>query len=181
MERSNQPPKTEGCFREGEPVDVQFCRSQRRGRSVPPGTCEPQAGVASGLSHSASNRSHAGGDAVGIAEPNISAAAPGEAAESLPGSQSVARAEGDARNWGGPDWSCRTNCESQAGKEWQRQEAVPEAVQGVGLARSTRGQGVSLEAGEGANTLTPAHRQPVPNERREPTGQASLGPLRALT
>ena len=47
----------------------------------------------------------------------------GEGEAGLPGSKSVARAEGDARNRGGPESPCRTNCEGQAGRGAQRQEA----------------------------------------------------------
>ena len=54
MERSNQPPKTEGCLAEGEPVDLWFYRKERPSRSVSTGKREPQAGPASGLSNSAS-------------------------------------------------------------------------------------------------------------------------------
>jgi hypothetical protein len=43
----------------------------------------------------------------------------GEAGEGLPGSKSVARAEGNTRNEGDPKSPCRTNYESQAGREAQ--------------------------------------------------------------
>jgi len=71
----------------------------------------------------------------------------------LPGSKNVARAQGDTRNRGGPEKSCRTNCEGQAGGTAQRQEA-PTETPGVGLAHSTQPQGASPEAGEGANRTT---------------------------
>ena len=77
----------------------------------------------------------------------------GEGIEGLPGSKSVARAEADARNRGGPDSSCRTNYESQAGRATQRQEASSDSP-GVGLAHSIPRQGASPDSGEGANTLT---------------------------
>jgi hypothetical protein len=86
-------------------------------------------------------------------EPKIETPVQGEGVEGLPGSESVARAEGGARNRGGPESPCRTNCEGQAGKEPQRQEATPDTP-GVGLARSIPLQGVSPEAGEGANRST---------------------------
>jgi RNA-directed DNA polymerase len=79
--------------------------------------------------------------------------AKGEVGAGWPGSQSVARAEGDARNRGGPESSCRTNCEGQAGRAAQRQEA-PTGDPGVGSVHSIQPQGVSPEAGEGADTLT---------------------------
>jgi hypothetical protein len=65
----------------------------------------------------------------------------------------VARAEGGARNRGGPESSCRTNCEGQAGREVQRQEAPPDTP-GVGLAHSRPPQGISPEGVEGANRST---------------------------
>jgi hypothetical protein len=49
-------------------------------------------------------------------EPNTDRAVASEALEDRPGSKSVARAAEAARNQGDPEWSCRTNCESQAGK-----------------------------------------------------------------
>src|SRR6266550_7734325 len=54
MEKSNQHPKTEGCLAEGEPTDLWVCRPERPSRSVPRERREPQAGVASCLSHSTS-------------------------------------------------------------------------------------------------------------------------------
>ena len=86
-------------------------------------------------------------------EPKIEMPVPGEGVDGLPGSESVARAEGGARNRGGPESPCRTNCEGQAGKEPQRQGATPDTP-GVGLAHSIPRQGISLEAGEGANKST---------------------------
>jgi len=77
----------------------------------------------------------------------------GEGVEGLPGSESVARAEGGARNRGGPESPCRTNCEGQAGRAAQRQEASPDAP-GIGLAHSIPQQGKSPEGGEGANKST---------------------------
>src|SRR5437867_4843698 len=53
MEKSSQHPKTEGCSAEGEPMDL-FCRLERPSRSVPRERREPQAGVATRLSNSAS-------------------------------------------------------------------------------------------------------------------------------
>src|ERR1039458_6938238 len=153
MEKSNQPPKTEGCLAEGEPVDLWSYRVERPSRSVPRETREPQAGPASCLSNSASKVPDASGDGVFIPEPNTERPAKGEGLEGLPGSNSVARAEGGARNRGGPESPCRTNCEGQAGKEPQRQEAPPDPP-GVGLAHSIPPQGAGPEAGEGANRST---------------------------
>jgi group II intron reverse transcriptase/maturase len=77
----------------------------------------------------------------------------GEGVDSLPGSKSVARAQADAWNRGGPESPCRTNCEGQAGRGTQRQEALPGAP-GVGSARSIQSQGTSPKAGEGADKST---------------------------
>jgi hypothetical protein len=107
MEKSNQLPKTEGCLAEGEPVDLRHYRVEQPSRSVPRETREPQAGPASCLSNSASKLLIASGDGVCLSEPNTERSATGEGLESLPGSKSVARAEGDARNRGGPELSRR--------------------------------------------------------------------------
>lgn len=80
-------------------------------------------------------------------------AASGEALAGLPGSESVAREEGADRNLGSPESTRRTNCESQAGRGVQRQEALP-GDQGIGLAHSNPRQGSGPESGEGANTPT---------------------------
>ena len=153
MERTNQPPKTEGCSREGEPPDLWFYRLKRPSRSVPRETREPQAGPASGLSNSAPKGFHASEDGVVLSELNIPTPAPGEGEGGLPRSESVARAEGGVQNRGGPESSCRTNYEGQAGRAAQRQEA-PSGEPGVGLAHSIRPQGERPEAAEGANRST---------------------------
>jgi len=156
-------------------VDLQYYRLQRKRGSVPPGKREPQAGVASGLSNSASRRTiNAGGDAVEVAAPNIETAGTGKAVESLPGSKSVANAQADARNWGDPERPCRTNCESQAGKTPQRQEVATDNVQEVGLVHSTQPQGQSPEAGEGANTLTQPLQATGPERMSEQDWQTFL-------
>src|SRR5712671_3756463 len=133
MEKSNQRPMPEDCPTKGEPVDLWFYRVKRLAGSVSREKHEPQAGPASRLSNSASKVSDASGEAVILAEPKTEATAPGEVAEGLPGSKSVARAEGNTSNEGGPEGPCRTHCEGQAGKEAQRQGAPPD-LSGVGLA-----------------------------------------------
>src|ERR1035437_1365996 len=153
MEKSNQLPKTEDCLAEGEPGDLGFYRVERPSRSVPREKREPQAGPASCLSNSASKVLAASGDGVGLSEPNPERPATGEGLESLPGSKSVARAAGDARNRGGPELSRRTNCASQAGMPFQRQGEAAEAVRGVGSARSRSWQGVGPEMAQGADNL----------------------------
>ena len=153
MEKSNQLPKTEGCSAEGTPQDQAFLRGERRSRSVLTGKREPQAGPASCLSNSASKGIDANGDGVKMSEPNTETTVQGEVVEGLPGSKSVARAEGDTRNEGGPESPCCTNYEGQTGKEAQRQEAPPDTP-GVGLVHSSQQQGANLQAGEGANRST---------------------------
>src|SRR5260221_2504572 len=157
MEKANQLPKTGGCSAEGKPVDLWYYRGERPSRSVSREKREPQAGPASCLSNPASKGIDASGDGVKMSEPNTERPDKGEGLEGLPGSQSVARAEADARNRGDPESPCRTNYESQAGKVTQRQEAAPESS-GVGAAHSIQGQGASPEAGEEADKST----QPAP-------------------
>jgi hypothetical protein len=134
-------------------VDLWFYRVKRSTRSVSREKHEPQAGPASCLSNSASKVQDASGEAVLCAEPKTETTDKGEVVEGLPGSKSVARAEGDTSNEGGPESSCRTNYEGQAGKQAQRQGATADDS-GVGLAHSIQGQGASPDAGEGANRTT---------------------------
>ena len=151
MERSNQPPKTECCPGEGGPPDLWFFKAKRPLGSVHRELREPQAGVAPGLSNSASKQSDADGDAVGESEPKTGRAVEGEALFGLPGSKSVACEEGTDRNLGRPASSHRTNYESQVGTKAQRQGA-PLGGQGIGLANSSSRQGPGPELSEGANT-----------------------------
>src|SRR5512132_273035 len=175
MERPNQPPKTEGCSERQEPVDLQYFRLKEPPRSVPPGTSEPQAGVASGLSNSAPKPSNADGNDVGVSAPKIDVTAKGEGTESLPGSKSVAHLEGSTRNWGVPEGSCRTNFESQAGKAVQRQGGQSEDhTQGIGLAHSTWPQSDNSEAREGVNTLTQPPQATGPERKSEQDWQTFL-------
>ena len=78
----------------------------------------------------------------------------GEGDTGLPGSKSVARAEGDTRNRGGPKHSGRSNCESQAGTTTQRQ-GVSSGDSGVGSAHNRSLQGQSPEATEGTDMSMP--------------------------
>ena len=134
-------------------MDLWYYRDERPSRSVSRDKREPQAGPASRLSNSASKAADASGDGVSVSEPKTEMPEYGEGVAGLPGSKSVARAEADARNRGGPESPCRTNYESQAGRAAQRQEA-PSDAPGVGSAHSTQRQGASPEAGEGANKST---------------------------
>jgi hypothetical protein len=174
MEKSNQLPKTEGCLAEGEPVALWCYQVERPSRSVPREKREPQAGPASCLSNSASILPIASGDGVCLPEPKTERPAHGEGLESLPGSKSVARAEGDARNRGGPERSRRTNCASQAGRSLQRQGEAAEAVRGVGSARSRSLQGNSPEMAEGADNLTKSTQATSSVRTTEPNWQTFL-------
>jgi len=131
-------------------VDLRFYRVERPIRSVPREKREPQAGPASCLSNAASKESNASGDGVFSPEPKTDTTATGEVGAGLPGSKSVAHAEGSTWNRGGPESPCRTNCEGQAGREAQRQGAPPDAP-GVGFAHSIPRPGASPDAGEGAD------------------------------
>jgi hypothetical protein len=134
-------------------VDLWFFKAERRQGSVHRKLQGPQAGVAPSLSNSASKRTNAGGDDVASSAPNMGKAVRGEALSGLPGSKSVASEEGADRNLGSPESPRRTNCESQAGRGAQRQEALP-GDQGIGLAHSNPRQGSGPESGEGANATT---------------------------
>jgi len=178
MERPNQSPKTEGCSAEGGPEektgpDLWFFRLERPTRSVPREKREPQAGPATRLSDSASKGFNASGEGVNLPAPNTKPTVQGEVGEGLPGSKSVASAEGGTRNRGGPECTCRTNCESQAGRAAQRQEA-PSRASGVGLAHSTQRQGNSPEAGEGANRSTRPAQATSPERMSENDWQTFL-------
>jgi group II intron reverse transcriptase/maturase len=96
---------------------------------------------------------NASGEAVNMVEPKTETTANGEVVKGLPGSKSVARAEGDTRNEGDLESTCRTNYESQAGTEAQRQEALTDPP-GVGSAHSIPRQGASPDLGEGADRTT---------------------------
>ena len=174
MEKSNQPRKTEGCLAEGEPVELRFYRVERPSRSVPRERREPQAGPASCLSNSASKVPNASGDGVCLPEPKTERPVHGEGLEGWPGSKSVARAEGGARNRGGPERSRRTNCASQAGMSLQRQGGAAEAVRGVGSARSRSWQGVSPEMAEGVDNLTKSTQATSSVRTTEPNWQTFL-------
>jgi hypothetical protein len=135
-------------------VDLLFYRKERPSRSVSREKREPQAGPASGLSDSASkSTTKASGDGVVTSESNTELPAKGEGKGGLPGSQGVARAEGNTRNEGDPESSCRTNCEGQAGREAQAKEALS-GFSGVGSVHSSSRQGASPEASEGADKST---------------------------
>lgn len=130
-------------------MDLWYYRTERLRRSVLREKREPQAGSASCSSDRASKEPDAGGDAVFQAEPNTRASEKGEDAQGLPGSKSVARAEGEARNRGGPESSGGVGPGTQ-----EQREGVPGGATGVGSTHSIQGQGRSPDAGEGVDTST---------------------------
>src|ERR1035441_6877773 len=174
MEKFNQLPKTEGCLAEGEPGGLWFDRDKRPSRSVPREKREPQAGPASCLSNSASKLLIASGDGVCLPEPKTERPVHGEGLQGWPGSKSVARVEGSARNRGGPELSRRTNCASQAGMPFQRQGEVAEAVWGVGSAHSRSWQGEGPEMAEGVDNLTKSTQATSSVRTTEPNWQTFL-------
>jgi hypothetical protein len=181
MEKFNQLPKTEGCLAEGEPVELWFCRVERPSRSVPRERREPQAGPASCLSHSASKLPIASGDGVYLPEPKTERPVHGEGLQGWPGSKSVARAEGSARNRGGPELSRRTNYASQAGMLFQRQGEAAEAVWGVGSARSRRWHGEGPDIAEGADNLTKPTQATGTVRTTEPSWQTFLWAIHSVS
>ena len=174
MEKFNQRPKTESCLAEGEPVEPWFYRVERPLRSVPRDKREPQAGPASCLSNSASKVPIASGDGVCLPEPKTERPVHGEGLQGWPGSKSMARAESNARNRGGPEVSRRTNCASQAGMPLRRQGEAAEAVLGVGSTHSRLWQGASPEMAEGADHLTKSTQATSSVRTTEPNWQTFL-------
>jgi hypothetical protein len=174
MEKFNQLPKTEGCLAEGSPIVPWVCRAERPLRSVLRDKREPQAGPASCLSDSASKLQIASGDGVCLPEPKTERPVHGEGLQGWPGSKSVARVEGSARNRGGPERSRRTNCASQAGMPFQRQGEVAEAVWGVGSAHSRSWQGEGPEMAEGVDNLTKSTQATSSVRTTEPNWQTFL-------
>ena len=174
MERSSQPPKTEGCSTEGqEPIDLWVYRTERLFEKRTPVQARAASGTRIPLKQFSLESLNTGGDEVTVAEPNTVRADNGKARAGRSGSESVARAEGEARNRGGPTGSCRTNCEYQAGKRVQRQEALS-GPSGVGSVHSTQEQGVSPETGEGADRLTQSAQATSAVRKTESHGQTFL-------
>ncbi len=154
--RSSQPPRPECCREEGQ------AKALKQGSETeqPPGGVHreehgPQVGVAPRLSNSASKQLNAGGDDVTSSEPHTTLTARGQVGVGLPGSKSVARAEGVTRNLGSPADSRRTNYGGQAGRLIQRQEEPAGGKPGIRSVHSNPPQGPrGSEAGEGADTAT---------------------------
>src|SRR5512133_636187 len=178
MERSNPSPKTEGGPVEGQAPDLWYFRVERRRGSVPKEPLRPQAGVAPGLSNSASIPCQtADGDKVVNLEPNMTGAAQGEATDSLPGSQRVAPEERVDRNLGDRESSRRTNYERPAGRVSQRQEGLPGSDPGVGFVQRSPEQGHGPDLGQGTNLSTQPAQAPSPVRM---TGQSWPTFLRAI-
>jgi len=176
MGRPNQPPQPECCRQPGQAKSPMVGdEAQRTAGGVHREKCRPQAGVAPGLSNSASKQSDADGDAVIPAEPNTGAPALGEGETGLPGSKSVACAEGVSRNLGGPTDSRRTNYGGQAGRSTQRQGARPEEKSGFRSAHSSPEQGQSgPDSGEGADKTTQPAKETGSVRTTEASWQTSL-------
>src|ERR1035438_1898249 len=98
MEKSNQQPKPEDCPPKGEPVDLWYYRVEQSKGSVSREKREAQAGPASCLSNSASIIADASGEALILDEPKTEMTVTSEVVKALPGSKSVARAEGPTLN-----------------------------------------------------------------------------------
>ena len=174
--RSNQPPQPECCREEGQVKTPKYgVLTEPPPGSVPRDKPGPQAGVAPRLSNSASKQTDAGGDEVASSEPNMTLTAKGEVSAGLPGSKSVARAEGVARNLGSPGDSRRTNCGGQAGRPAQRQEEPAHGKPGIRLVHSNPPPGPrGTEAGEGANTSTQSAKETSAVRTTEPSWRTSL-------
>ena len=141
MGRPNPPPQPECCRQPGQaPASSEGEGAERTAGGVHRDRSRPQAGVASGLSYSASKRSTADGEGVILPEPNTSAPVTGEGVSDLPGSKRVAWTASVEHNLGGPRSSCRSNYGNQAGRGVQRQGVLPEEVSGVRCVHRSREQ-----------------------------------------
>jgi hypothetical protein len=159
--RSSQPPQPECCRGEGQAKALnQGATTEQPPEGVHRDKHGPQAGVAPRLSNSASKQLGAGGDDVTSSEPNMTPTDIGKVGVGLPGSKSVARAEGVTRNLGSPVDSRRTNYGGQAGRPVQRQEERGDGKPGIRSVHSNPLQGPrGSEAGEGADTATPSAKE----------------------
>ena len=149
MERLNQPPNTECCTKEGQVSVAAGDANRTTVVKRTQGTAQAASGSRTPLKQSSLETQDAGGDSVALAEPNIQAAAIGEAVGDLPGSKSMAREERADGNLGDPEKSRRANCGHETGRGFQRQEERSKANPGVRLAHNS-----PLPAGKGANTTT---------------------------
>jgi RNA-directed DNA polymerase len=176
MGRPNQPPQPECCRQPGQVPSPKVGEgTERTAGGVHRDRHKPQTGVAPGLSDSASKRSTADGEGVISPEPNTSAPANGEGAFGLPGSKSVAGAEGVVRNLGGPTHSRRSNYGNQAGRDAQRQGACSEERSGFRSAHSSREQGPrGPDFGKGVDTATQPAKETSSVRTTDSSWQTSL-------
>jgi hypothetical protein len=177
MGRPNPPPQPECCRQPGQaPASTEGEGAERTAGGVHRDRFRPQAGVASGLSYSASKRSTADGEGVILPEPNTGVPATGEGATGLPGSKRVAWTASVEHNLGGPRSSCRSNYGSQAGRGAQRQGVLPEEVSGVRCVHSSREQGPrGPDSGEGTHIVTPSAQETTAVRTTESGGQPPCG------
>jgi hypothetical protein len=180
MGRPNQPPQPKCCRQPGQvPSSKEEEGAERTAGSVHRETHRPQTGVAPGLSNSASYGENADGDGVVYSEPKTDLTGQGEVGDDLPGSQSVACAEGDGRNLGGPTDSRPSNFGKQAGRDRQRQGACSEEKSGFRSAHSSWEQGSrGPDSSQGVDTTTKPAKETSAVRTTETTWRTSL---RAIT
>ncbi len=170
MERSNQPPNTECCRKEGQASVAASEASQTTFWKHTQGTLQAVSGNRTPLKQSSLETvQHAGGDAVASAEPNTEAAANGEATGDLPGSKRMAREERADGNLGRPEQSRRANCGSQSGRSVQRQEGRADAAQGIRSVHSSRDN-----IGQGTEAITQPVQETSAVRTTEPSWSTSL-------
>ena len=136
-----------------------------------------QTGVAPGLSNSASRHiKPAEEDDVLPIGTQQELDRQGEGQDQLPGSKSVARAEGDARNMGRPENAHRTNYESQMGRAPQRQEEGPRSDRGLGSTHSSQPPSWSAktQVGEGVDEHTQPTKETGHARKARKSWQTSL-------
>ena len=173
MGRPNPPPQPECCRQPGQaPASSEGEGAERTAGGVHRDRSRPQAGVASGLSYSASKRSTADGEGVILPEPSTSASVTGEGVSDLPGSKRVAWAASVEHNLGGPRSSCRSNYGNQAGRGVQRQGVLPEEVSGVRCVHRSREQDPwGPDPGEGTHSAMRSAQETSPVRLTDSAGQ----------
>ena len=163
MERSNQPPKPEGCLAEGRSEALFSFREERPSRSVLTGRREPQAGGASGLSNSASKESNASGEGVLIPASHTKS----------PGKVKARRACRGLRAWRAPKGAhgtkearrvpaALTTRAKQEGRHNDKQ--CPLALRGSDWPIVVRGKAQAPKRMKEPTTWRSSHRQPKPYE-----------------
>lgn len=98
----------------------------------------------------------------------------GKVPDSLPGSKSVARDEGEARNLRDPQPSRRSNYGNQAGSSVQRQGGRSDGDGEVRSTHSSPGQGESSDPGEGVDTTMQSAKETSAVRKTEPSWRTSL-------